>query len=42
MRANIRAILGHVTLADLAANRLLTAVKKAAREPAAREPAAWE
>ena len=35
VRANIRAILDHVTLADLAANHLPTAVKKAARDPAA-------
>ena len=35
VRANIRAVLDHVTLADLAANRLPAAVKKAARSPAA-------
>ena len=37
VRANIRAVLDHVTLADLAANRLPQAVKKATRDPAA-----WE
>jgi Rrf2 family protein len=37
LRANIRAILDHVTLADLAANRLPGIVKKAAGNPANRE-----
>jgi Rrf2 family protein len=34
LRTNIRAILDHVTLAELAANRLPAAVRKAAGDPA--------
>jgi Rrf2 family protein len=37
LRANIRAVLDDVTLADLATNRLPAAVKRAARDPGA-----WE
>jgi Rrf2 family protein len=37
LRANIRAILEHVTLADLAANRLPAAVRRAAEAPRDRE-----
>jgi DNA-binding IscR family transcriptional regulator len=37
LRANIRAVLEHVTLADLAANRLPASVRKIAADPAA-----WE
>ena len=33
VRANIRSVLEHVTLADLAADRLPTAVRKLAADP---------
>jgi DNA-binding IscR family transcriptional regulator len=37
VRANIRSVLEHVTLADIAARKLPTAVKKIAETPGNRE-----